>query len=503
MKSPYVLVLAAATLLAGCGQADLSSGAHGSALPSSGTTTSESSSPATSIPVSSATSLRDDTVLTAFLAACKDDNGRVSSTFESATYGTAYYGDKAIYNETGPLAGTGYIVNGSQGLFEFTLQNDVLTLGQPVSASTSILPVSYTLADLSNAPLSDFASIGLNAYTVAVGASISTAAEALYGLCGLSTDYLSSDYITAPMQVSVSADSLTCSFTVSDLAISFVVKDLGKVTLPILDTYLANPTPVTAPTAFNTAIVSAEASLFGEGITIPFPSGVTALFRQDVGYSDDDTPVINGISLTQFGKDISASYIAQLTAAGYVETIVSTLFGEETTYQKTISEQSETEGAHVIVVTCAYDSDYEETDIAVSLSVLPITHEDADLTRANGLLTAYNTATFSIPLLPASDKITKVVSGNSAPMNGTKLDFEAVLSIAAETDADAYVTAYDPLVTAAGLTADSTYNLANYASNGFIEYQKDKVTIFVVKTTSDSGVYEGSVTIYFSDSTAA
>jgi hypothetical protein len=483
MKSRLILVVAASALLASCGSTASSSPAA------------TSSAPATSVPA--------DYELETFLANCLQNNGRVVTTSGTTSFTTDYYGNVAVYNEAGEAAKTGYIVNGTQGIFEFTVENDAVVLGQPVSSATSILSAMYTLADLSAASLSDFVSAGANAYTVEAGETVSNTATALYGVSGLSFDYLSSTYITAPLAVTLTADSLTCSFEVSGTAVSFVIKDLHSISLSFIKTYIQNPTVVAAPTAFNTAIVSAEASLFGEGITIPFPSGVTALFRQDVGYSDDDTPVINGISLTQFGKDISASYIAQLTAAGYVETVVSTLFGEETTYQKTISEQSETEGAHVIVITCAYDSDYEETDIAVSLSVLPITYEGSDLTKANSYLTAYNTTTLSIPSLPASEKITKVLTEDSAPMDGQKLELNVTLSIAAEADANAYVKAYDPLILAAGFTANSTYNLANYASNGFIEYSDGDVNVCVIKTTSDSGVYGGTIAYAFSDSTAA
>jgi hypothetical protein len=511
MKSRLILVVAASALLASCGSqvsslpsATSSAPADSGTVSSSPSASTESGTASTSVP-----SAQENVDLKAVLAACQKDNGRVVTTINGVSSTLDYYGSIAIYNEDGDNAKTGYIVNGTQGLFEFSVENDAVVLGQAVSAKTSILTATYTLADLAAASLSDFTSTGVNAYTVEVGEEVSDTATALYGVCGLSFDYLSSSYITAPLAVSVTADSLTCSFKISNTSISFVVKDLNKVALPFVDAYVKNPVVVAAPTAYNAAIVAAEAQLFGEGLAIPFPTGIDGLFRQDVSYSDDDPTVATGFALTEFGKDISSSYIAQLKAAGYTETVVTTIFGEYTAYQKQFSEQSETAGAKVIVITCSYDSDYDETDISVSVEVLPVTHEDTDLTRANALLTAYNTAALSIPLLPASEKITNVKTENSAPNDGSKLGFDATLSIAAEADADAYAAAYDKLILAAGFTADSEYVIASWSSNGYLAYTNGDVSVSIneawnyASESDNIGSYGGSLTFSFVDSTVA
>jgi hypothetical protein len=241
----------------------------------------------------------------------------------------------------------------------------------------------------------------------------------------------------------------------------------------------------------------------------PFPKGVDPLFRQDVSMSEDDTPIVNGVSLTQFAQDISTSYIAQLTAEGYVSRLVSSLFGDTTYYEKKIVDQTETAGAHYISITCTYDSDYDETDIAIGLYIAPITYTSTDLTKANAYLTAYNTTALSIPLLTASDKITEVKSEDSASLNGTKLYLDVTVSIASVTDADAYVKAYDTLILAAGFSAHSDYNMANYADYGFLEYTMSTVTVYVSESwnyaddNDKTGAYGGTLTFSFVDSAVA
>jgi hypothetical protein len=509
MNQPQRLALLLVSLaLASCGGTPVNSSSVNStsSLPSSTPASEGSTSSAT---LSSETSARDDTALKAFLTACKPNNGRTTSTI-ATDYGVAdHYGEKAFYYESGSRAKTGYLVNGTQGIFDFSIVNDAVILGQALSAETSLYKATYTLADLAVSEVTAFTPAGANAYAIAVDSdNVSDLEAAIVSLAEVSTAYLSYGYITS-ISLSLTNTTATFSFDVNGTAISLSIYDLGAVSLPTIDTYLANPKTALTPAGFYSEVAAAQVSLFGQGNLAPFPKGVDPLFRQDVSMSEDDTPIVNGVSLTQFAQDISTSYIAQLTAEGYVSRLVSSLFGDTTYYEKKIVDQTETAGAHYISITCTYDSDYDETDIAIGLYIAPITYTSTDLTKANAYLTAYNTTALSIPLLTASDKITEVKSEDSASLNGTKLYLDVTVSIAAVADADAYVTAYDTLILAAGFTANSDYNLKNYSENGFFEYTKSTVTVYVSEAwtfASDSdqtGAYGGTLTFSFVDSAAA
>jgi hypothetical protein len=156
MNQPQRLALLLVSLaLASCGGTPVNSSSVNStsSLPSSTPASEGSTSSAT---LSSETSARDDTALKAFLTACKPNNGRTTSTI-ATDYGVAdHYGEKAFYYESGSRAKTGYLVNGTQGIFDFSIVNDAVILGQALSAETSLYKATYTLADLAVSEVTAF-----------------------------------------------------------------------------------------------------------------------------------------------------------------------------------------------------------------------------------------------------------------------------------------------------------------------------------------------------------
>lgn len=413
-----------------------------------------------------------------------------------------YFGAaKLVTYEEGGEDPSGLIQNGEQGVFEYSVENDAIVIGQAAGSGSFkedyINP--YQLTKLSanvTVPSSGYTyTVDPSSYfaAYAIGIDDWNPAYALYGL----VDSMS-------LKIEQDISSATITYKLDTTTASYTISDIGTTTDAKITDYVASPVLQSPRTAFTSAFSEAAVSLFGAGVVIPFPTGAaTALFRDDVVFADDNVTA-QSLSFSEFqAGDISQSYIDILTAAGYVEVTGTDAYGSEfTAYEKTLVDETATAGKTVIRISVAFDADSSEFDATIESYSYPKVYEGVDFTKANEIIGTYNSsAAKAFPLFATSEKVTAVHVEDYASIQACKLFIDVTIAIAAEADANAYVTSLTSLATAAGFVLATTYT---WATDGYEELNLgDNLSILVAGKYDDNGAYAGSIIVELSDSTAA
>jgi len=327
----------------------------------------------------------------------------------------------------------------------------------------------------------------------AIGLDDWNPAYALYGLVDSMSLKIEQDLSSAT--ITYKLDTTTASYTISNIGTTADAK---------IAAYVASPVIQAARTAFTSAFSEAAVSLFGAGVTIPFPTGIaSALFRDDVVLADDNKTA-QSLSFSEFqAGNISESYAGILTAAGYVEVTGTDSYGSEfTAHEKTIVEETATAGKTVIRISMAFDPDSSEFDATIESYSYPKVYEGVDFTKANEIIGTYNSsAAKAFPLFAANEKVTAVHIDDFATLKACKLFIDVTIAIAVEADANAYVTTLTSLATTAGFVLATTYT---WAKDGYEELSLgDNLSILVAAKVDDKGAYAGGIIVELSDSTAA
>jgi len=437
--------------------------------------------------------------LASFLAKFSSNNCTLSLTGAgSAT--VSFYGDEGFYAESDDSSlQSGVLVNKNQGLFDFTYEGGAVVLGQAESDATIINDVFYTPSDLAAAS-EDFSPAGQNVFDVKkTEEGYADVAYAIVGLSQIDTSYSHYDLIT-DLKLTIDEDGNGASFTFTlpddKQAYEFTtdVNQIGSTNNAAFSAYMSSPSNAPVRTAYTPESVNALKDLFGESVSVPFPTGLaTALFRDDLSY--DDEGFLQGITFEEFGTDFSTAFIDQLLAAGYQAVTKSDLFGAYVTYEKPFAAETDTVGASVISFQVAYDEDYDITSGSISSYTYPKTFESADVAKTNEILTAYNGATTEIPLLPSSSDISKVLALDYSSIGNYALDLEADLSVSTYTNCLTYANAYISLLTAAGFTLD----YGALETDGFTMYAKDQISVTMALWYNDDDAFDGGFSFYFSD----
>lgn len=497
------------------------------------TNNSSSSAPASSVPASSSepvssASVEKEVDLAEFLSKFAGLNytvefeGFVNYAFFSkdAIYAT-YLGDYASYGAAGSIN------VGTQGMFDFTIDNGAITLGNcdSSSAEATISWFYYTLEDLAGSAKAWTSTGVTNAYT----SSDATIGAAIACLGGYS-DYANSGKATFATQLVIGeqADAAviktTMTYNKKTYTADAEVTAIGTTANATVTSFLAAPPTLTAKTAWGSATQTAMTSLLNE--IIPLPTGTSCNTYESV--TTDDNGAISDITLQDFGSgDILAAYQAQLIADGWT---LSTERTDETgdmekygyvmyMYEKVKTAATSKAGKIVYTLQVDYKpvSAYSSATgkkvypkgtfqivatvyqypLVITTDVAGLNTYYADIKKAD--------ATAAIPTLAFASTVTGVTitdySLTAAAVYG--MDFvnysDAKIAIATEADALTDLATIGAALVSAGYTDGET----TIADDGYLSYSlsDDAFAMFGMSITlspdfaSDGTTYAGSVTI--------
>jgi len=447
----------------------------------------------------SSTSSSEKVDLASFLAKLAANNCTLSLSGAGAAT-ISFYGDQGFYAEfDGSSQPSGVLVNKNQGIFDFTYADGGVLLGQAESNSTKINDIFYTPSDLAEAS-GDFSPSGENVYDVKMtDGYYFDVAYAIIGLSQIDTAYLDYGFVSN-LKLTIDEDgngaSFTFSITQDEQVYEFAtdVNQIGTTSNAAFSAYLASPSDVPARTSYTAESVDTLEQIFGESVAIPFPHGLaSALFRDDLAY--DDEGFLQGITFQEFGSDISASFVNQLLADGYQSVTNSDFSGTYLTYEKSYQLESETVGASVISFQVAYDEDSGITSGSISSYTYPKSFESTDLNKTNEILTAYNGAVTTMPLLPVSSDFSKVLALDSSYIENVALSLEVDLSVSVYETCIAYAKAYISLLTTAGFTVQ----YGDLETDGYTSYGKGQASVAMALWYNDNDAFDGGFSFFFSD----
>jgi hypothetical protein len=428
--------------------------------------------------------------LAAYFAQLEGVNCTMKVTVANTQSFTTYYYDMYGFYSVGATVKGGILANGTQGLFDFDYDsNGDVVLGQPEGKETAV-SVAYTTPDILTYASDYFAyagtglSFSLKKDEAGTFNSIGTA-DNLISLIGMDAEYKDQlQSVNFVIEDSLAKSTFTLAFTKFSLTIDF--SDIGSTSNSHYDAYMKNPKTVTAPTDFTADFKTGITTLFGSTAVVPFPADATFLFRDDLVYDSDDK--LTGLAFTEYSGDIRANYGTALTTAGY------TAGDDDETYLFRIAEAGEKSDGTFIKASLSYDEDYEYTEVKFEVYTAPKTYSGTDFTTINSLLMVFNSKNLvNIPLLTASADVTKTTTGDSALAKGGLLDAFVKASIADETKATAYGTAYIDLLTKAGFDT----LISGWSSSGIALYSRGDATVFLEKGTDSQNAYDGTMTIAF------
>jgi len=275
---------------------------------------------------------------------------------KDALYGT-YLGEYADYGSTGSIN------VGTQGMFDFTMDDSAITLGNcdSVSPDATVAWFYFTLDDLVTSAKTWTAGNGENVFT-----SADTAVGSAIACLGGYKDYALSDKATFTTQLTIGdgEDSAilktTMTYSKKTYDIEAEVSEIGKTENPVVSAFLAAPPTLTAATAWSDELQSSMTSLINE--VIPLPNGTSYATYESINTDEND--VVTDITYEDLGSgDILEAYQAQLIADGW------TLSSERTDeagdmenygyvmymYEKVKTEATAKEGKTVYTLQVSYE----------------------------------------------------------------------------------------------------------------------------------------------------
>lgn len=519
-KNILLLGLAAGMLLAACQpKSDVSSSEVASSkeeISSSVVTPSSSSS-------SSEATIDRKAALISFMRKVADNNltVEVNGLFEGKTY---WLGTQAVLfeeaDESGATTRQGYLVNGKQGIFKYSLDaaGTALTLGAFVDPSTDITDalicpaVTFTSSIFADYLLSaggteliytfDLASL-LNdqygVYFVRYMLSVaSLGSSVLKFVTSLSLILNAED----PTQATVSVALQDSSGIYSHNA---VMTAFGSTENAVVSEYLKNPTEVKAPTDWSATAKKAINDVFKtDADKIVFPTGlVTYAFADSPAY--DDNNKVNGVTFSAYNGDIRTAYTALLEKAGYTKNY--DYCGANSTgdavmgYTIEITPATDTAGAKLLLASIVYSPDDNATGAQFQYVQAPVTYDALTIEEANKqAVDAINkAATYDIPKLIASDVVTEVNAKNftgATNYESYAYAWQLELAIAKEADALAYAKSYIKAISSKYVDSGK-YTLEE---NGVVVYyvaygQQVAALLQIGLAYNSAGKYDGKVII--------
>jgi hypothetical protein len=454
----------------------------------------------------SAQPVDESAALTAFLTKLKANNCTIlEKETGMADLTMSLYGNEGVYLDNGTAASFGLIVNKTQGVFDFTYSNNAVVLGQAESATASLSSVFYTPAEIAAAENDFTKTEGSLVYEVnAVDDAFPDLAYLIVGLAQIDTLYLDYGLVSGiSLEIASDGNSGTFSFDYGSASetytVTMAVSAIGTTNNDVFSAYLAAPSDAETRTAFTAETIAAGRAIFGDSVTLPFPTGLAdALFRDDV--SNDDNDDADYISFEEFGKDITPAYVNQLLAAGYAKVETTDIFGSALVYyEKSFKEETGNVGPSVIRVSASYDEASKTSSVTIDDYTYPKTIETTDVAKANEYLTTYNGKEATLPLLAESADITKAVTKDYAAVENKKFSLVADLSIAVEATAKTYGKAYLDALVAKGFA----YATDDWSGDGYAELSKGTVSVTASTWTNDSDAFDGGLSIYWNDAATA
>lgn len=521
-KNILLLGLAASLILAGCAKPETNSSVGDQ---SSETSSSESSSS------ENAAQVRRDAMVK-FMRAVAPNNATVTSSglVSSKSY---WLGTKAVVFEgtstSGAVEKYGYLVNGNQGIFQFSLDaaGTTVTLGDFADPSTDITEILVN-PSLVFATMTAFTEFFLGAggtglvYTFDVSSIMSSSKVGQYfvgymlALSGLNSSLAS--YVTA---LSLTLDdgngtgasiNATLDLTALQYGVakqSATIGAIGETTYKVVEDYLKNPIEVQAPTDWSAAAKRAINSVFGTNASkVIFPTGLVTYAFTDGALTQTNSTTGSeetvGVSFVSYGSNITDEYAALLTKAGYAEN--ADFSGTNSSgdvvkgYTIETTAATATSGATYLLAQIAYSTEDKTTTVQIYYAKNGLEYKDLTLDEANTKVAALNKSIyFDIPTLPASDLVTGVAITDYSGATGYedyKYFWRAQISIAKESDALAYAQSY--VATVKNYSDSGKYTFAkDGAVVYFATYSGQTAAILEVDVSYDkAGAYAGAVTIY-------
>ena len=230
----------------------------------------------------------------------------MTTAVDGKNYGSIYFTDKG-YTETYDGESGGVVYNG-QGWFKYTITNNQIVLGGVVSVN-----------NLSHKPYvsgMDIALLGQDIYQIdAQDKKKFTSNDPRLlklgaGLLGLEDQ----SFDTAALLVG--EETITYTFTVGTQKVEYCFSSFGVSTNSTLDRFIANPTQVNAPTAFDSGSHDYIVRIMGNDANkLPFPSFASYAFMTDYSIADREFVMVE----PNPSRNDVISYGNQLTAKGFVE----------------------------------------------------------------------------------------------------------------------------------------------------------------------------------------
>jgi len=255
---------------------------------------------------SSNTNVDKESTLKQAMANLSSNKQSMTTAVDGKNYGSIYFTDKG-YTETYDGESGGVVYNG-QGWFKYTITNNQIVLGGVVSVN-----------NLSHKPYvsgMDIALLGQDIYQIdAQDKKKFTSNDPRLlklgaGLLGLENQ----SFDTAALLVG--DETITYTFTLGTQKIEYTFSSFGVSTNSTLDRFIANPTQVNAPTAFDSGSRDYIARVMGSDANkLPFPSFASYAFMTDYYIAERQFVMLEP---NPSRHDI-LTYEGQLTANGFVE----------------------------------------------------------------------------------------------------------------------------------------------------------------------------------------
>ena len=232
---------------------------------------------------SSNTNVDKESTLKQAMANLSSNKQSMTTAVDGKNYGSIYFTDKG-YTETYDGESGGVVYNG-QGWFKYTITNNQIVLGGVVSVN-----------NLSHKPYvsgMDIALLGQDIYQIdAQDKKKFTSNDPRLlklgaGLLGLEDQ----SFDTAALLVG--EETITYTFTVGTQKVEYCFSSFGVSTNSTLDRFIANPTQVNAPTAFDSGSHDYIVRIMGNDANkLPFPIFASYAFMTDYSIADREFVMI-------------------------------------------------------------------------------------------------------------------------------------------------------------------------------------------------------------------
>jgi hypothetical protein len=488
--------------LSGCAGTTSSSAAASSSAASSAAASSAAasssaaeSSSAASSSSSVASSVNYAAILNTFLAPLANDNYTLTIN-DYVTY--QQLGTKAVYKtylgDYASNGNAGYVLNGSQGLFRFSLAADgSFVIGNCLSPAGATKLTAYCFDITAIAPTEaswkhtegeDYifttsdVTIGTTLANVGGYGSYTSKATAFATTLTIDEAKTSATFAT------------TMTYNKKDYTIAGAISLIGSTSIAAVDAYIAAPATLVAPKAWKSDTQTGMTSLINE--VLPFPSGVS--YATSESMTTDDSGAVSDITFQDFASgDISEAYKAALVADGWtlsesrtdVEAEIAQYGYAMYMYEKVKTPATSTMGPLCYTV----QVDFIAKDILDLSSkalypngvfqVICTVYQNPLITNVSvaELNTYYATikktdGTAALPTLTLGSEVTKIVLTDYTAMASANFGLaftnysDAKLSIADKATAVSDVTTIEASLSAAGLTSSGD----DFATTGSVTY---------------------------------